>query len=205
LFALSNKVYVRHTLVLTVPLPERVMTLLNELRSSGRMFWPVAYALLAGAVLVLDRLPRRAVAATILTAALLLQVVDTSVLRGRLRTAYHPDPTLRPTFDATAFQPGGALVGRNACDTELPLSRVRPRDGSPGGIGGGAERWRRRGCPRCADGSRPLPTCRDRACVGRTTYAAPTRPAVHAERATRPAAARAAHCNVQRGPGGIPL
>jgi hypothetical protein len=113
LFALSNKVYVRHTLVLSVPLPERVMTLLNEVRSSGRMFWPVAYALLASAVLVLDRLPRRAVSATILTAALLLQVVDTSVLRGRLRTAYRPDPAVRPTFDATAFQPGGALMGRN--------------------------------------------------------------------------------------------
>jgi Family of unknown function (DUF6311) len=113
LFALSNKVYVRHTLVLSVPLPERVLTLFNELRSSGRMFWPVAYTLLAGAVLVLDRAPRRVVSATVLSAALLLQVVDTSVLRGRLRDAYRPDPALRPTFDARPFQAGGALVGRN--------------------------------------------------------------------------------------------
>jgi len=113
LFALSNKVYVRHALVLNVPLPDRALTLFNELRSSGRMFWPVAYALLAGAVLVLDRLPRRAVSATVLTAALLLQVVDTSVLRGRLRNAYRPDPSLRPVFDASAFQPGGALAGRD--------------------------------------------------------------------------------------------
>jgi hypothetical protein len=113
LFALSHKVYVRHTLVLSVPLPARVLTLFNELRSSGRMFWPVAYALLAGAVLVLDRLPRRAVSATVLTAALLLQVVDTSVLRSRLRDAYRADPSRRPTFDARAFQPGGALAGRS--------------------------------------------------------------------------------------------
>ncbi len=112
LFALSHKVYVRHTLVLNVPLPAPVLARLDELRSSGRMFWPVAYALLAGAVLVLDRLPRRVVSATVLTAALLLQVVDTSVLRQTLWDAYHPEPR-RPTFDATAFQPGGALVGRN--------------------------------------------------------------------------------------------
>ena len=113
LFALSHRVYVRHTLVLSVPLPEGVLTRLNELRSSGRMFWPVAYALLAGAVLVLDRWQRRTVSATVLTAALLLQVVDTSVLRGRLRAAYRPDPSLRATFDARAFQPAGALAGRN--------------------------------------------------------------------------------------------
>jgi len=113
LFALSHKIYVRHTLVLSVPLPARALTVLNELRSSGRMFWPVAYALLAGAVLVLDRFARRAVSATVLTAALLLQVVDTSVLRSRLRQAYRPNPSLRPVFDATAFQSGGALVGRD--------------------------------------------------------------------------------------------
>jgi hypothetical protein len=113
LFALSNRVYVRHTLVLNVPLPERMLTLFNELRSSGRMFWPVAYALLAGSVLVLDRAPRRAVSAMVLTAALLLQIVDTSVLRGRLRDAYRPNASRRPAFDARPFQPGGALVGRN--------------------------------------------------------------------------------------------
>jgi hypothetical protein len=113
LFALSHKVYVRHTLVLSVPLPARVLALFDELRSSGRMFWPVAYALLAGAVLVLDRLPRRAVSATVLTAALLLQVIDTSVLRRTLRDAYRPNPRVRSTFDARPFQPGGALVGRN--------------------------------------------------------------------------------------------
>jgi hypothetical protein len=113
LFALSHKVYVRHTLVLSIPLPERVLSLLNEVRSSGRMFWPVAYTLLASAVLVLDRLPRRAVSATVLTAALLLQVIDTSVLRQDLRATYRLWLYPKPAFDASAFQSGGALAGRS--------------------------------------------------------------------------------------------
>jgi hypothetical protein len=108
--ALSNRVYVGHVQVLSTVAPGR--RFLDELRSSGRMFWPVAYGLLVLAFIALDRVPRRALAAAVLAAAVALQVLDTSVLRGGVESTYAripgpPGPSLAP------WNPGGALAGRD--------------------------------------------------------------------------------------------
>jgi hypothetical protein len=68
--------------------------LVEALRSSGRMFWPVAYMALAWAIMILDQIPRRKLFGGVLAAALLLQVVDTSVLRQTLVDTYQPKPPL---------------------------------------------------------------------------------------------------------------
>ncbi len=105
LFALSNRVFIGSTPVLNIGLSENLDQRLGEVRSSGRMFWPVAYAALAWSLLALDRTPRRGLVGAALVAALLLQVVDTGVVRRALAEEYAPRP--KPAvFDAAAWRDG---------------------------------------------------------------------------------------------------
>lgn len=105
----SNHVYLGSTQVLSLPLVAR--PLLDELRSSGRLFWPVAYALLAGALAVLDRGRGRRTMALVLAAAAALQVHDTSLLRAATRTAYARAPAATdPALDPWR---AGPLAGRD--------------------------------------------------------------------------------------------
>ena len=70
--ALSHKVYFFHILLFRL---HTSMALLEPLRSSGRMFWPVTYVLLLGSVVILLRTsPRRAL--TLLPLVTALQVAD---------------------------------------------------------------------------------------------------------------------------------
>ncbi len=92
--ALSNKVYLFHLLLFRLDLP---MALLEPLRSSGRLFWPVTYVLLLGGVVTMLRTaPRRAV--TVLPLVVTLQVADGrgvigyTHLRMREQPAWHFDP-----------------------------------------------------------------------------------------------------------------
>ncbi len=85
-FALSNDVYLgRHRLVHIRWVPD----LLLQFRSTGRFFWPVAYALLIACVLVAVRSLPRLAAAALLALAVVLQVADTAPLRNGLRAAAH--------------------------------------------------------------------------------------------------------------------
>ncbi|MBV9749618.1 MAG: hypothetical protein JO157_12485 [Acetobacteraceae bacterium] len=105
LFALSNKVFLGTTPVLDLHLSETLEQSLDQVRSSGRMFWPVAYAALAWSILVLDRIPRRALVGAVLGAALVLQGVDTGVVRRVLAEEYAPRP--KPAvFDAGPWRNG---------------------------------------------------------------------------------------------------
>lgn len=109
MLAVSNHVYLGSTQVLSLPLVAR--PLLDELRSSGRLFWPVAYALLAGALAVLDRWRGRRTMALVLAAAAALQVHDTSLLRAATRTAYARAPVATdPALDPWR---AGPLAGRD--------------------------------------------------------------------------------------------
>ena len=112
MLALSNKVYASHLLLLDVPVPNRLMALLVQVRSSGRLFWPVAYAALAASIYILDRSPRRAAVGAGLAVALLLQVIDTSVMREMLRAAYRSTPP-RAGFDTSAWAAGGVFAGQD--------------------------------------------------------------------------------------------
>ena len=53
-FATTNWVFLGHLRLLHVPFPSRTLA---QARASGRFFWPVAYALLVGATVVVSRRP----------------------------------------------------------------------------------------------------------------------------------------------------
>ena len=81
LLALTPRVYAGHWLVLPLPISPWDK-LLASMRASGRAFWIVGYALTTGSIVLLAlRLPRRALA-PLLTAAVVLQIIDTRPLRA---------------------------------------------------------------------------------------------------------------------------
>jgi hypothetical protein len=84
LFALSDHVYLGGTKLLDLPHTWRIDHYLGVFRSSGRMFWPVFYAImLFGLVGVLSRLTPR-LAVLIVAGCCILQLVDTNPLRKRI-------------------------------------------------------------------------------------------------------------------------
>jgi len=84
LLALSNKVYAGHRLLLDLPAP----VWLIQLRTTGRFFWPVAYAsILIGALIVCRSLSRRWLAAVLLLLAT-LQYVESSPMRRWIRRGF---------------------------------------------------------------------------------------------------------------------
>ena len=97
--ALSNHVFAGHVQVLSIAVPGQAI--LNNVRGSGRLFWPVPYALLALALATLDKVPRRSVIALALVLAVALQFLDTATLRRSIQQAYAapaapPTPALDP-------------------------------------------------------------------------------------------------------------
>jgi hypothetical protein len=76
LFALSNQIGVgAHTF--SYPLPKIVTNLANIFRASGRMFWPVLYALILMVMFLLVRGYRPRIVVALLALALTIQIVDT--------------------------------------------------------------------------------------------------------------------------------
>lgn len=116
--ALSCVVYVGTHKVLDLrPVP----TVFHQLRASGRLFWPVAYILMVGAVATIARIVPRPLAYALLLVAAAVQVADTRDLRHtmahdlRARTvpvmdqalldslvSHHTRLTLLPTFGCGA-------------------------------------------------------------------------------------------------------
>src|SRR5207248_10839890 len=107
-FILSMIVSLCSQLILDLPVPEFLTGLLGALRSSGRMFWPAAYMLLAWSIMMLDRLPSRKFAGSTLAIAMVLQVADTSVVRRTLVETYQPKPPpdldLRPLVGVASLK-----------------------------------------------------------------------------------------------------
>ena len=76
LFALSNQIGVgAHTF--SYPLPKVAIKLANIFRASGRMFWPVLYALILMVMFLLVRGYRPRIVVAVLALALTIQIVDT--------------------------------------------------------------------------------------------------------------------------------
>lgn len=66
------------------PLPTLVLAMLDPVRASGRLFWPVGYVLVLMALLAVFRLPARRAAATLLVIAA-IQIVDLSGMAAAIR------------------------------------------------------------------------------------------------------------------------
>ncbi len=91
LYAISHRVFLGNVKLLDLDFNWRIGFYLGMFRASGRMFWPVFYALeLFGLALVLRRLSPRAGVGFVL-ACCLLQLVDTDPLRGRMATLTRRD------------------------------------------------------------------------------------------------------------------
>ncbi|AXI60344.1 hypothetical protein DLD99_07650 [Pseudomonas kribbensis] len=76
LFALSNQIGIGATTV-GYPLPKMIIGLANVFRASGRMFWPVLYALILAMIFLVVRGYRPRVVIFLLATALVVQVADT--------------------------------------------------------------------------------------------------------------------------------
>jgi hypothetical protein len=76
LLAISNKIRLGNTLVLSIPFPESLTNLLAPFRASGRFIWPVYYAILSVAMYHLLTARKTSLAVIILGFCVAIQVVD---------------------------------------------------------------------------------------------------------------------------------
>ncbi|WP_157033480.1 hypothetical protein [Belnapia moabensis] len=88
LFALSNRILIGGFALPTIPLPRSLDGLVNQLRASGRFFWPLAYLLPVLALAVLARARHRQAVGAVLAGFVLLQAGDMARLDGMLRTTF---------------------------------------------------------------------------------------------------------------------
>jgi hypothetical protein len=82
-FAISDRVFVGPWLLVTLPIPPYVNSMLGIFRSSGRFFWLVGYAQIAVVVVLAFQRPRFGVALCLLGAAM-LQLGDIRLLREHI-------------------------------------------------------------------------------------------------------------------------
>ena len=82
-FAISNRVFAGHWLLLTLPMPQDLNQFLGIFRSSGRFFWVVGYAQIALVVVLVFRRPRPVIVLYLLAAAF-LQLIDVQPLRAHI-------------------------------------------------------------------------------------------------------------------------
>lgn len=112
LYAPSNRWYFGQRLLLEYDIPRRLQQLAATFRATGRFFWPVAYALLILAVVVVTRrYPRRGAAIVLVTG--ILQVVDGEA-RVRVVREYVAQPWRRQ-LDWSSWE--NSLARVDAVDT----------------------------------------------------------------------------------------
>ncbi|WP_367114981.1 DUF6311 domain-containing protein [Thiocapsa sp.] len=115
LFAISLPAMLGDRVVVAFTLPEYINSALGVFRSSGRFFWPVAYLLYVGALVVIWR-RARPIAVPLLLALCIIQFIDLIPLRAALSSAFareqaHDElgPTLTPLLgDADAIHADGS-------------------------------------------------------------------------------------------------
>ena len=128
--AVSDHVYLGKLLLLRVPLPAIMQHAAGMVRSSGRLFWPVNYAVLGLALAFLARSRGRGAVAALLGAAIVLQAIDTAPLRAELRgsTAPHPAKFVFAAAPWTVSPLAGAsvrLLPDFACAADGDLDAIR--------------------------------------------------------------------------------
>ncbi len=94
--------------LIALPVPSAATFFLEQFRSSGRMIWPALYLLVLFLVVAVQRLGLRP-AATVVTVALAIQIVDTANLRDRIRSMLAVERTL--PVDVAVLREKGVLAG----------------------------------------------------------------------------------------------
>lgn len=82
-FAISHRVFAGHRLLLEVPMPYYVNRVLGIFQSSGRFFWPIAYAQLAVVIVLAFRRAQPTIVLCLVAAAI-IQLFDIQPLRERI-------------------------------------------------------------------------------------------------------------------------
>jgi hypothetical protein len=97
ILAISNNVSVGPW-NLQIPLPQKIYELASIVRASGRMFWPVWYALVLLMIWVISRAYSKKLASIILVLACVIQIVDTSAGWLPLRQRLSSTPSSTPPW-----------------------------------------------------------------------------------------------------------
>ena len=84
LLAISSRIFFGERLIAEFRMPALVGELTSRFRTSGRMFWPIYYALAVGLVVLTARRFSPRVAGSLLVVAVALQLADTQLLRRNL-------------------------------------------------------------------------------------------------------------------------
>ncbi len=114
-FALSNRIYAGHFLILEIPFPDTIVRTLGVFRSSGRFFWSVGYTVMAAAILIHSQSSYPGRSAVLLAVACGLQIVDTAPLRTDIIDSAAASPPL-----ALAHDPVQALEDRSRAVLGFP-------------------------------------------------------------------------------------
>lgn len=91
--AISTKIQIFGKTLIDIPLPDAAVPVLGVIRASGRLFWPVAYALVFLSLLVIYRAPRRNLWLGVIVG---LQLLDLGAFAGYVKalTARASDRTI---------------------------------------------------------------------------------------------------------------
>lgn len=91
--AISTKIQIFGKTLIDIPLPEAALSVAGVIRASGRLFWPVAYALVFLSLLVIYRAPRRNLWLGVIVG---LQLLDLGAFAGHVKglTARASDRTI---------------------------------------------------------------------------------------------------------------
>jgi hypothetical protein len=129
LLAISLKVTIADQVLFTIPAPKFIFHLLAAFRSSGRLFWPVNYLLVLGAIVgVVTTIPSRFARHLILASALLLQYFDLLPLRDGIAAAAQ-----KPHINELVSSDWTELPKHYRHLVILPAMQCEP-DQSPGGL-----------------------------------------------------------------------
>ncbi|NNM58695.1 MAG: hypothetical protein HKM04_02660 [Legionellales bacterium] len=79
LYAISNVIYIGHSLLFSYSLPQYSFVLTNMFRASGRFFWPAYYFLMLMTFIILNSRLKTQWLIFLLSASLVLQLVDLSI------------------------------------------------------------------------------------------------------------------------------
>ena len=108
LLAISNTGYLGNWLLFDLRLPEDLAYVLGALRSSGRFFWLVGYALAGGAVVLTLRRFRAASAIVVLGLSCVIQLADVQPIRDAVAVT-----AVKPAQPAVDREAAAALVARS--------------------------------------------------------------------------------------------
>jgi hypothetical protein len=105
IYALSNHVAFGGSEIFSYAIPSKLSFLVNSVRCSGRLFWPVYYLVYLGILYVIFSRFKPKTAAIICTAAFLVQALDSFVIWKNLRQSFDPSrtwdtPMMSPAWDA---------------------------------------------------------------------------------------------------------